>query len=184
MTNSIISDKRLRRNSIPFQGMWYSDNTGGVASNLADGNADGDLGSVLEGIGNGQVRIATPAKAQLIEARLTFNALALDGGLFRVYIGRFDVDGITPRTMTDTERATSWRKMTGFNDYLTIGFFDNIFLDGLNLHRDIPKKGEPDFNEDGFIIGIELFGDTSDPDDFILYDFKVDGTVQLAEVQK
>lgn len=183
MTRTITSDRRLRVNAIPFQGLWYSDTTNSVGSNLSDSFADGDLGDVIAGAGNGQVRIATPAKAQLIEARLTINAVAIDGGLFRVYIGRFDSDGVTPRTMTSSERAASWKKLTGFNDYITKGSFGIIFLDGLNLMRDIPQKGDADFNEDGFIVGLEL-SEKTDPEDYVLFDFLVDGSVQLAEVQK
>lgn len=182
MTQS-ATDRRLRKNAVPFQGKWYSNYDGALTgSQLVDNVADGDLGAVITAGGNGQIRIARPTKGDLIEARLTINAVALDGGLFRFYIGRFGTDGVTPLTLTDKQKAASWKKMTGFNDYIMYGIMDNVSIDGWNLMADIPPRDSSEFNEDAFIIGLEL-AETGGVNNFIVYDFKVDCTIQIAEVQ-
>lgn len=186
MTRIITTDKRTRVNAIPFRGQWFSNlNYGGVGNTLVDGQADGDLRPFSLG-GEAQIRICTPAKGDLIEARLTINAVAPDTGLFDfyIYIGEFDTDGITPKTLTTAEKLASWKRLTGFTEPILYGMQDNIYWDGLNLFPELPKRGDAKFNEDAFIIGIECFIKNPPSAPFVLYDFFVDCTTQIAEVRK
>lgn len=183
MTRQIISDKRTRVHSIPFRGQWYAP-AGVVSVSLEDGVADGDLEAFAEG-NAAQVRIARPAKGDLIEARLTINAVTppIGGNTFQIYVGDFDTDGITPLTLSADEIARRHEILTGFSAPLDYGSQDNVFIDGLNLMPLIPKRGETGFNEDAFIVGLDL-GLKDFLDEWVLFSFKVDCTVQIAEVRK
>ena len=182
-----VTDKRLRRNAIPFQGKWFSDYVAtGTGSQLANGVADGDLYQLSLG-NSAQVRIARPAKGDLVEARLSMNAVSDDSGFLEmmIYIGEFESDGVTPKTFTLAEILERHRRLIGWSSPLFYGVQDNIFFDGLNLMPLIPKRGEAGFNEDAFIIGFDLA--SKDPpvfSPFFLFEFKVDCAVQIAEVQK
>ena len=185
MTRTIVSDKRTRVNAIPFRGTWFSNlDFGAVGSTLEDGFADGDLGVFADG-NSAQVRIATPAKGDLIEARLTINAVfPFSGALgFRCYIGKFESDGLTPQTIDSAEIGRQYKILTGSSESFYYAAQDNLFIDGLNLMPLIPKRGDADFNEDAFIIGLELTI-KDDPQDFVLFDFKVDCSVQMGETLK
>ena len=60
------TDRRLRKNQIPFQGKWYSNYVATkTGSSLADGVADGDLAAFAAGT-TSQIRIARPAKGDWV----------------------------------------------------------------------------------------------------------------------
>lgn len=183
MTRQIISDKRTRVRSIPFRGQWYAE-AGIVSVVLENGQADGDLEAFADG-SPAQIRIARPAKGDLIEARLTINAVtpAIGGNSLQIYVGDFDTDGITPLTLSSDEIKRRHAILTGFNAPFDYGSQDNVFIDGLNLMPLIPKRGETGFNEDAFIVGLDLVLKDF-PSQWVLYTFKVDCTVQIAEVRK
>jgi hypothetical protein len=180
-----ISDKRLRKNQIPFQGKWFSNYVGtGTGSQLANGIADGDLALFASGQ-TSQIRIARPMKGDLTQARLSINAVAPDVGViqFGIYIGSFDTDGVTPKVLTLQEQLRRHKLLTGQSDWISYGNQANIYWDGFNIFPFIPKKGDPEYNEDAFIIGIvnEIKNTPATP--FFLFEFKVDCAVQMAEVQ-
>lgn len=176
------TDKRLRVNHIPFRGTWFSNGALGVGSQLADGVADGDLAGFAQG-NAAQVRIARPAKGDLVEARLTINAVSPPTGFseLSIYVGDFDTDGLTPLTLSADEIARRWKILSGFNAPLSVGVQDTYYIDGLNLMPLIPKRGEAGFNEDAFIVGLNLVNRDAG---FVLFDFFVDCSVQIAEVRK
>lgn len=176
------TDKRLRVNHIPFRGTWFSNGALGVGVQLIDGVADGDLKTFAEG-NAAQVRIARPAKGDLVEARLTINAVSPPTGFseLSIYVGDFDTDGLTPLTLTSAEIARRWKILSGFSAPLSVGVQDTYYIDGLNLMPLIPKRGEAGFNEDAFIIGLNLVNRDAG---FVLFDFFVDCSVQIAEVRK
>jgi len=182
MSRTIVSDIKRRTNAIPFRGQWFSDSL--LVSNfLEDGEADGDLTDFADG-GAAQVRIARPAKGDLVEARLTINAVApVDAPTtLSIYIGDFDTDGLTPLVLSAEEIAARHMALTGFDEPYFYGSQDNIFIDGLNILPLIPKRGEAGFNEDAFIIGLDLSVKTT-PAEFVLYSFKVDCTINIAEIK-
>lgn len=185
MSRTIISDKRTRVNAIPFRASWYSNYSSTiVGGQLLDGNADGDLKTFADG-GSAQVRIPVPAKGDLIEARLFINAVFPVTGAagFRCYIGEYDTDGLTPLTKTSAQIGEHYKILTGSSESFYYPSQGNLFVDGLNLMPLIKKRGEAGFSEDGFILGLEL-SIKDNPTDFVLFDFVVDCTTQIAEVRK
>lgn len=182
MSNRIVSDIRRRANAIPFRGQWFS-NSLLVSNVLQDGDADGDLAAFANG-GNAQVRIATPAKGDLVEARLTINAVVpFDAPtLFSIYIGDFDTDGLTPLTLSQAEIDRRHKILTGFDEPMFYGSQDNMFINGLDLMPLLKKRGEAGFNPDAFIVGLQLSVKTT-PAEFVLYSFKVDCTTNMAEIK-
>lgn len=186
MNDVIVSDKSLRKNQIPFQGKWFSNYVATTTgSQLIDGVADGDLAAFANG-GSAAIRIPRPTKGDLTEAKFYLNAVAPDTGIiqFGFYIGKFDTDGVTPKVMTNEEKLASYKKMTGATDWRTFGMQANIFIDSFNIFPFIPKKGDPEYNEDAFILGFVC--EIKNPpvfSPFRIWEFKVDGAVQLAEVQ-
>lgn len=178
-----VSDKRTRVHAVPFRGLWFS-NYGGIGNSLDDGFADGDLYQFSLGNAS-QVRIATPAKGDLIEARLTaqFTVPNTAGTTLELYIGSFAADGITPNTVSATEISRMHRILTGRTTPFTYTAGEEVFIDGLNLMQLIPKRGDSTFNEDAFILGLKLTlaGSSSQ---WYLSRFQLDCSTQIAEVKK
>lgn len=181
----ILSDKSTRKQAVTFRGQWFSNlNFGGIGSVLENGQADGDLRNFSLGSST-QVRIATPAKGQLIEARLTarFTVPNTAGTQLSVYIGKFAADGVSVQTITDVEIARMHKILTGLDAPFTYASGEDVMIDGLNLMQLIPKWGDDEFNEDGFIVGLKLTLAGSSAQ-WYLHDFKVDCSTLLAEVRK
>lgn len=181
------TDKRLRQHAIPFQGKWFSNYVGtGTGSQLANGVADGDLAPWANLAQSTQIRIAKPSKGDLVQARLSFNAVSSDGGFTEMilYWGDFDTDGVTPLALTRAEMIRRHKLLTGRSAEFNFGVQNNIIIDGLNFMPFIPKRGDAGFNEDAFIIGID-YSEKNPPvfSPFKLFEFKVDCAVQIAEVQ-
>lgn len=177
------TDNRRRVNAIPFRALWYDNSSVGNQFDLT-GVVSGDLSILRTGFpSSGQIRICRPLKGELIEARLSMQATFPNSGAqsLRFYIGRFDTDGITPVTLTEAEIAASWKKISGFNAPISYPAMGNVFFDGLNLLPAIPKKGDADFNQDGWILGVDI-GLKDFPEQWVLYQFKIDCTAQVAEL--
>lgn len=182
---TMISDKRTRVHAIPFRGLWFSNlNYGGVGNTLDDGQADGDLRPFSLG-SSAQVRIATPAKGGLIEARLTaqFTVPNTAGTTLELYIGSFAADGITPNTISAAEISRMHKILTGRSTPFTYTAGEEVFIDGLSLMQLIPKRGDAAFNEDAFILGLKLTLAGSSAQ-WYLSRFQLDCSTQIAEVKK
>lgn len=178
-----LSDKRTRVHAVPFRGLWFS-NFGGIGNSLDDGVADGDLYQFS--LGNAaQVRICTPAKGDLIEARLTtqFTVPNTAGTTLHLYIGEFESDGITPKTILQPEIQRMHKILTGLDTPFTYAAGEEVFIDGLNLMQLIPKRGDAKFNEDAFILGLKLTLAGSSAQ-WYLSRFQLDCSTQIAEVKK
>lgn len=178
------TDKRLRQNAIPFQGKWFSNYTGtSTGAQLVNQIADGDLKAFADG-GSAYVRIARPMKGDLVEARLSINAAfpVTGAAAFRCAIAPFSSDGVTASTLSLEEVDRQYKILTGQSSSFYYPSQGNLIVDGLNLMPLIPKRGETNFNEDGFIIYLELTI-KDNATDFALFEFKVDCSIQMAEVQ-
>jgi hypothetical protein len=178
-----LSDKRTRVHAVPFRGLWFS-GFGGIGNSLDDGIADGDLYQFS--LGNAaRVRIATPAKGDLIEARLTaqFTVPNTAGTTLEIYIGTFAADGITANTISDAEISRMHKILTGLSTPFTYAAGEEVFIDGLNLMQLMPKRGDATFNEDAFVLGLKLtlVGSASQ---WYLSRFQLDCSTQIAEVKK
>jgi len=182
---TMLSDKRTRVHAVPFRGMWFSNlNYGGVGNTLDDGQADGDLRNFSLGSST-QLRICTPAKGDLIEARLTtqFTVPNTAGTTLELYIGNFASDGITPNTVSASEISRMHKILTGRDTPFSYAAGEEVFIDGLSLMQLIPKRGDATFNEDAFILGLKLTLAGSSAQ-WYLSRFQVDCSTQIAEVKK
>lgn len=181
------SNLALRPTAIPFRSLWYDNTSQGnrFGSNL--GEISGDLdGKVSTGFMlGGLMRFCRPLKGDIIEARLTWQAVTAFGDFaeIRFAIGTFASDGITAVAPDSATIARHHKIITGFNAPLSYGSQDNIFIDGFNLTPVIPKRGEAGFNEDGFVLYIEILSKYGGADTggggYAVYEFKVDCSVQI-----
>lgn len=173
-------DKALRTKSIPFRASWFDSSGLGNQFDEAGVAITGDITVIKSGAGNGgSIRIARPAKGDLIAARLTLVAVTpvLSPTTIRLAVGSFDTDGLTA-VAPDTNKITlDHKKITGRDAALTYGSQANVLIDGVDFAPCIPKRGETGFSEDGWVMYIELVN--RDPTDWHLYTFKVDCQVQL-----
>lgn len=174
-------DNALRTRAIPFRANWY-DNTSGIGNQFEPGvTATGDLTAIGTGAGNGGlIRLCRPHYGDIVSAFLTLQATApvMAPTELRFYKGDFDSDGLTAlSTYSEARKAGDWLEISGFSDYINYGSQDNVFIDGLDISPIIPKRGDSDYNEDGFILGVDL--SCRDPADWYLYNFKVDCIAQM-----
>lgn len=174
-------DLSLRNLAVPFRALWFDD-TATYGNEFVPGSTTtGDLYDVMGTLNpsGGQIRLTRPFYGDIISAVLTMQATAPVSSptILRFYKGDFDADGITAVTSyTEARRASDWQTISGYSSELVYGSQANIFIDGLDITSIIPKRGDADFNEDGFILGVDL---TTKDTDWYLYNFKVDCTVQL-----
>lgn len=190
-----LGDKQLRYGAIPYRAQWFDNGNGAYTfSNNFDsvaGKTTGDLAGIATNSAIGQVpiRFARPYKGDIIEARLTFQATAPSsfGAIFMMYGCDFAADGFTPdiASVSAARKASDWKKIYGDPAARVFGNQANIFFNGFNLMPLIPKRGDANFNEDGFIIVFDITS-KSDPTDpslgWFLYNFKIDCIVQMAEL--
>lgn len=170
------SNLALRPKAIPFRSLWYD---GFDIGNDFDGQTIySDLLKVMVGDG-GSVRMTRPTKGDLVELRLTIQGTAPTGAptTLRFAIGTFDTDGITAIAPSETTISQHMTALFGSSAPLSYGSEAEILIDGISLMPVIPKKSDPDYNEDGFVLYVEING--SETDDITIREFKVDGSVQI-----
>lgn len=179
--NRIISDLRRRTRAMPYRANWYDDEAT-IGNVFQSGlSATGDLNLVMSGAG-GAMRFLRPFKGDLVEARLTMQGVAPTQvpTQMRFYKGDYDTDGITAITSyTEARIASDHKLLTGLDVPISLSTEEVILIDGLDISKIIPKRGDADFNEDGFILGVELIGTA--PGEIIVSQFKIDCTVNIAE---
>lgn len=176
-----LANKPYRTNAIPFRATWWDSSAIGNAFDSEAGGTSGDLALTLAtGQGNGGlIRIARPAKGDLISARLTLNAVTpvLSPTSLRFAVGTFAADGVTAVEPDEATVQQHMEQIFGNSAAHDFGSQDNVFYDGFELGMLIPKRGDPDFNEDGWVLFVDLVN--RDPADWTLFTFKIDCTVQL-----
>lgn len=101
------------------------------------------------------IRILQPHYGGIEEcyADISINVAAADSDLtLKLGIGRF-ASGTYDRvlTYTDAEISTAWRKIRGTDTPLSVSG-GVISADILNLYDAIPKYGDPNWIEDGFVL--------------------------------
>lgn len=159
---TIVSDKATRETAVPFVANPYCYNIGlpnEDAIQYVSFTGAIDTTPALR-----VMRLARPDRGNLIQAYLNLFMTAGSALTAKVAIGRFDTDGVTPITPTDAEIAASHLKLTGTNTPFTASG-GSLIIDGLNLLSQIPKKGETNFNADGFVVIVQFSRDitSSDP---------------------
>ena len=160
-----FGDKQLRTNAVAFRADWWGNNT--LLLNFFDNN-DNMTGDLRKLTASGYInptsffpqqvpmRFTQPEQGQLINAALTLNITAPSNGGIGVRIcgGKFLADGVTVDTSyyTGVQIAADWKKISGQAASVSVAANGNLFIDGLNLSAIIPRRGDANFNGDGFII--------------------------------
>lgn len=174
-------DLGLRKGAIPFRATWFDQNAIGNQFDSEAGETTGDLAlTIATGQGNGgSIRMTRPAKGDLLSARLTLEAVTpvLSPTTIRLAVGTFAADGVTAVAPSAATIAEHSRILLGNAAGWSYGSQDNVFIDGIDFGPLIPKRGDADFVEDGWVLYVEL--SLKDPSDWTLFTFKVDCTVQL-----
>lgn len=165
-----------RKTAIPFRANWYDQASVGNA--FPDVWPYADLYNLKQGI-TGYIRLAIPAAGDLVQCRLTLQALNTTASTsIRLAIGRFAANGISvDTTMTAVERAKSHRALTGGDAALVFPAGTPILIDGLDLLKAMLKEGATGYNRDGLVLHIEIT--SANLAGWTLAAFKVDGSVQM-----
>lgn len=181
------SNLALRPTAMPYRAMWYDSSAVGNQIGTAALDVTGDLFGKLNtgSMNGGAIRLARPYKGDIIEAKLTWQAVTAFGDFaeIRFALGTFAADGVTAVAPDSATIARHHKILTGYSAALSWGSQDVIFIDGLNLTPLIPKRGDADYNEDGFVLYIEILSKYGGADTgggaYTLYEFKVDCSVQI-----
>lgn len=158
----IASDKTTRETAVPFVANPFCVNLG-IPSNDAIQLTD-FFGTISTTTALRVMRMSKPDRGNLIQAYMNLFMTAGSALTAKVAIGRFDTDGVTAVTPTQAEIDASHLKLTGTNTPFTASG-GVLIIDGLNLLSQIPKKGETNFNADGFVVIVQFSRDitSSDP---------------------
>lgn len=153
-------DKALRSKAIPFESTTFN-SIGGILSL--------DFGSSLEQLN--ALAYTRPFAGDLVEARFTMSLTAPPGEAFtmRIALGRFSDDTLEiDDTYTDFEIGQSHTAITGRAAPYSVSAGATLFLDELDLMKGMPKRGDADFNADGFVVLLVLGSAPVDADGFTL----------------
>lgn len=159
----IVSDKSTRVTAIPFTAMSYGLNLG--ISNQED---TVQLVDWTTGIGIASpalrvMRLTKPDRGNLIQAYLNLFMRVGSSLTAKVAIGRFASDGISVVTPTQAEIDAGHLALTGTSTpFASSG--SNLFIDGLNLLPKMYRKGDANYNEDGFVLIIQFSRDLTSSD--------------------
>lgn len=181
------SNLALRPTAIPFRSLWYDDTSQGNRFGSNANEISGDLGGKVStgAMIGGAIRYCRPLKGDIIEARLTWQAVTAFGDFaeIRFALGTFASDGITAVAPSNATILEHQKILFGTSNALNFGSQANIFFDGLNITPLLPKRGEANFNEDGFVlylqIGSKYGGADTGGGAYTVYEFKLDCSVQI-----
>ena len=143
-----ISDKSTRKEAIPFIAYsWQGSGTDGFVFVPYDSST-----IISEDETLAVIRCATPYGSNLVEAHLNLQINCVNPLGVKVAIGYFDTDDVTSiKTYSDTYIDTQNEFLTGSSGYVASSG-GVLFIDGLNVYPKIPKRGEANFNENGFVL--------------------------------
>lgn len=159
-----------RNTAIPFRATAW-------ANDLYAAFGNKDLGQLV----GGRIRFIRPFAGDIITAKLTIIGTAPTGGTaqIRFYKGTFNADGVTAAAVPSAAQiAADHKAITGLDVPYSFTSGSPLIVDGVDLKRVIPAPGDADYNEDGFILGVEVTG-VPNPTTFKYRDFKLDCTAQM-----
>lgn len=162
MTQS-AKDKATRLTAVPFTASSYGSNLG--LPNYEDTVQPVDWTTGLS-IAAGRLRtmrMSKPDVGNLIQAYLILFMTAGSSLSAKIAIGRFDTDGVTAVIPNQVEIDASHLKLTGSSSAIASSG-GNLIIDGLNLLKQIPKKGETNYNADGFVLIVQFDRDLTTSD--------------------
>lgn len=140
-----ITDKKTREKAIPYQSTPWSNSSAGT-------NGTTDAGLIISSDLIVPVRMTTPDRGHLIEAHLNFFLAVVSSLTLKIGIGRFDTDGVTPITSyTQNEIDEIHKKIFGSASAVASSG-STLIVDGVDIAKVIPKRGETNFNADGFVL--------------------------------
>lgn len=177
------SDFSVKQKAIPFRATWWDDTGIGNRFDPDGVIISGDVEIIRTGNGvGGCIRFSRPAKGDIISAKLYMNAnAAIDAPTELMFgVGTFDTDGLTAIAPDFETLARQHYIITGSDESFFYGSQANVFIDGLEFNKLIPKRGDADFNEDGWIMYIDMI--IKEPTEWVLFDFKVDCLVQMGQL--
>lgn len=159
-----------RNTAIPFRATAW-------ANDLYAAFGNKDTGQLI----GGRIRFIRPFAGDIITAKLTIIGTAPTGGTAQLsfYKGNFNADGVTAAAAPSAAQiAADHKAITGLDAPMSFTSGSPLIVDGVDLKRVIPVPGDADFNEDGFILGVQVSG-VPNPTTFKYRDFKLDCTAQM-----
>jgi len=166
-----LTNLATRNTAIPFRAVAWG------PLDLYSAFGDKDYGQLNGGL----IRFVRPFAGQIITAKLTIIGTAPTGGTaqIRLYKGDFAADGVSKITSYTAERiAADHKAITGRDTPFSFTSGSQLLIDGVDLMRIITKEGDADYNEDGFMLGVEVTGVPS-PLTYVFKEFKLDCTAQM-----
>lgn len=160
-----------RNTAVPFRAVAWG------PMDLYSAFGDKDNGQLYGGL----IRFVRPFAGEIITAKLTIIGTAPTGGTaqIRLYKGDFAADGVSKVTSYTAARiAADHKAITGRDTPFTFTSGSQLLIDGVDLMRIITKQGDADYNEDGFILGVEVTG-VPNPTTYVYREFKLDCTAQM-----
>lgn len=144
------SDKKTRDKAIPFRATDYRNNSSGTINSGLLGATDA---AYLQSTAlTFPIRCATPDRGVLTEAHLNLVMQVHAATTVKVAIGRFDTDGITAISSYTQEEIDAMHKILTGSSAAIASSGGTLFIDGLNLMPLLPKRGDANFNADGFVV--------------------------------
>jgi guanyl-specific ribonuclease Sa len=165
------SNLATRNKAIPFRAVAWG------PMDLYSAFGDKDYGQLNGGL----IRFVRPFAGQIITAKLTIIGTAPTGGTaqIRLYKGDFAADGVSKITSYTADRiAADHKAITGRDTPFSFTSGSPLLIDGVDLMRIITKEGDADYNEDGFMLGVEVTG-VPNPTTYLYREFKLDCTAQM-----
>lgn len=169
------SDKATRTTAVPFVANPYGVNVG--VPNGEDAVAIVNSAGVTSPTTALRVmRMARPERGNLIQAYLNLFMTVSPSITAKVAIGRFDTDAVNVVAPTQAEIDAAHLKLTGTASAIASAG-GSLAIDGLNLLSLIPKKGETNYNPDGFVLIVQFSRDLTSSD--VLNRFEVSCSMQI-----
>lgn len=142
------SDKKTRAQAIPFEAkpFYFGD----------PNNPDADNDSIIDSDLFVYIRCVTPSHLNLVEAYLNMRVVVGSVLTVKIAIGEFASDGRSAQEdYTQGDINLSHQKLTG-GDSAISSSGGVLFIDGLNILPEIPRRGDSIFNEDGFVLILQF----------------------------
>lgn len=141
------SDKSTRQQAIPFKAESFIGNRGTLGVDLVQL----DFARIISEDLTVPIRTCVPYGMNLVEMHLTFIMSVVTPLNVKLGIGTWQ-DGISANeSYTSSQINQMHRNITG-SDAPIASSAGTLLVDGVNLLPYIPKRGAPNFSEDGFIL--------------------------------
>lgn len=138
------TDKRTRDKAIPFEATTFSNSSSGTAG-------ASDAGLIRSSTLRVAVRCSVPSNGVLTEAHLNLIMGVHSATSVKIGIGWFDTDGISAFNPDSIDISAMHKRLTG-SDTPIASSGGTLFVDGVNILPLIPKEGEANYNQDGFVV--------------------------------